>query len=239
MSQQSKRIELDDETDAYIWETGRDSMRFKVGCDDGPHEAETDWIECTEQGCTIWYCIPYLQEGYELTDAEIDVIKDHPDMFKCKLHGFNDLNFKKILAIQPGNSAPSSYNLRKRQKINFKDLSSSEEERPRKENVELKEFKEESDCDEDDDLDFNAMSLEQLNVWNIQQDIEKVNARINREKANKKKNTNNRSRARAKRKNPTESKSKKKKSKETMQQMIARSMFFFIFIYFHCSCMKL
>ena len=54
MSQQSKRIELHDDLDAYIWEKGRDLTRYKLGCDDEPHESETDWIECTEHGCTMY-----------------------------------------------------------------------------------------------------------------------------------------------------------------------------------------
>merc|ERR1711991_724158 len=112
----------------YVLERFDDDIEYKVGCDDGPHEQATKWLLCTDDDCCIWYCESWLLTKYDLRQSEITKLKEHPDLFKCKLHGMDDINFKQLSEDKETNQVITGYNLRKRQKFpkNLKDTSSED-----------------------------------------------------------------------------------------------------------------
>ena len=216
----------------FTLESGKDGVEYKCGCDCGGdnHGGETEWIECTENKCDIWYCINYIQQEFDLNDEEMDQVKDHPDLFKCEAHGLTEIDFKKLLGSD-GQSC-IGYNLRKRQKIDFKDCFIESE----KENEADLDEEDIGDLDfEDDDLKKMNMELEELNQFNIQQDLKRVRDRVRKEQAAKAKAAKvqmakaikaaKAQMAKAAQAAKAKAKGRKgKKKKETKAQMNARSM---------------
>ena len=120
----AKRPVADCHEMTYEMETFKDDD-YKVGCDDGPHQEAVEWIQCTDQGCDVWYCLAWVKKEFDLRDAEIAQLKEDAELFKCHGHGLYDVEFDK-LGNKQGNVR--KYNLRKKQKLNsLKDLSSDED----------------------------------------------------------------------------------------------------------------
>ncbi len=65
-------------------------------CDSGEHAEGCEWIECTESNCHTWYCLQWVIEELQLSKTELSSIIDSPNIFKCLLHGFYDINTDNI-----------------------------------------------------------------------------------------------------------------------------------------------
>ena len=138
-----------------------DGEEYLVGCPCAPHNDHlTNWIQCTDDDCDVWYCEEYIQRTFNLLDDALKTLRNDPDLFKCMDHGLLQIDFKTL-----SNKQSSHYNFRKRTKkaCEIPDLQSDSDD-------ELQ--------DEDDDLDYSSMNLQKFNDLNIKSDKKKVASRM-------------------------------------------------------------
>ena len=143
-----------------------DGTEYLVGCSCAPHNNDvTNWIQCTDDDCEVWYCEAYIKTTFNLLDDDLETLRNDPDSFKCIDHGLLQIDFKNL-----GDKQSSHYNLRKRTKQSFEipDLETEDED------DELEE--------EDDDLDYSAMTLQKFNDINIKADKKKLASRVRAKK---------------------------------------------------------
>eukprot|EP01084_Bolivina_argentea_P292337 502548_1 len=60
-----------------------------IGCDCLNHGCE--WISCTEPHCTFIYCRRFVNLKHGIDNLEWKYLLDSPTMFKCIIHGFNNI----------------------------------------------------------------------------------------------------------------------------------------------------
>ena len=105
-------------------ERSTDGSEYKVGCPCEKHDEYTDWIECTEVECDIWYYQPWLRNKFNLSEIDIETLGEHEHLFKCHGHGLLELDIESAFDAGKSlnDSIVSGYNLRKRvkQSINNK-----------------------------------------------------------------------------------------------------------------------
>ena len=109
----------DDDEYTYHLETGLDGTDYKVGCDCAEHEDDIDWIQCTNSQCDIWHCQQSVADDYNLNKAELKILNEHDQLFKCRAHEVEELDLKKCITDYVNENTDkviSHYNLRKRTK---------------------------------------------------------------------------------------------------------------------------
>ena len=109
------------EEDEYTYhvESAADGTEYKVGCDCDGHQQDVDWIQCTNVDCDVWHCQQSVADEYNLIAAELKILNEHENLFKCRAHEPEEIDLKKCITEfveSNGEAIVSHYNLRKRSK---------------------------------------------------------------------------------------------------------------------------
>lgn len=102
------------EMEVFATETGADGTEYQVGCACDDHDDDTNWIQCTEANCDIWYCEDNIKETTGASKEDLEKLRESSTLFKCSIHGLQDIHFD--AEKENDNNVVSIYNFRKRTK---------------------------------------------------------------------------------------------------------------------------
>ena len=82
-------------------EMGLNGTSYLVGCIDcneDDHNESTQWIQCTELECDVWYCISSVMKKFVLSIKEMKMLEDDDNTFKCHNHGYDDMDLDELFS---------------------------------------------------------------------------------------------------------------------------------------------